>query len=763
MRLNEEELNAYGQRLGAELGPGAVVALTGELGAGKTTFAKAIAAGLGVEEAVTSPTFTLINEYTSGRLPLYHFDVYRLGEAQGDDANEPSATISAKEEFIEIGFEEYIFGEGVTVIEWADRVADMLPEYAVWIKLSHTDDPGARDCEQLGAPEHKGTDLLCRTVLRPTCEHKGTGTQGDVPLVSSAKAAVFLGVFAPSRKTEGVPGNVLAIETTGPICSVALRAEDGRVFSRKGTEGLMHLTSLLPMIEDVLKEAGVKPGELERIAASAGPGSFTGIRIGVATVRALAKTLDIPVVKVPTLETFVYLADVRLPDADPAEIWQTGVNQAAVILPNVDPAEARQTGVDHAAATMPDADPTEVWQTGVGQAAATLPDADPTEVWQTGVNQAAVILPDVDPAEARQTGVDQAAATMPDADSTESIPLTEDIQAGQSRPFTVVCPVFDARRDQVYAGAYMLEEDGRIMTLVNGGAYEPDEYLAALDASRAALERLALRVRGPGAAITCLPMGDGVPVLYGRRGAVDTGAAEQEHAEATQKVRPPVFGPPVSGPPVGVVQDALAVLAWAMEHGEPVSCERLEPIYMRKAEAQRKLDEAQRKAEVQHKTETQDGGDNPAAPCLVRPATGKDVYGMSVIERLSFGEPWLENSILGDLELEYSDYVVCENDGFILGYAGLHRILEEGHITNIAVHPSVRQRGVGSAALAELMRRAGEEGIGSFTLEVRAEDEAAINFYEKHGFRTEGVRKGYYPAATGREDALIMWHHTEGI
>jgi len=217
------------------------------------------------------------------------------------------------------------------------------------------------------------------------------------------------------------------------------------------------------------------------------------------------------------------------------------------------------------------------------------------------------------------------------------------------------------------------------------------------------------------------------------------------------------------------VQDALAVLAWALEHGEPVSCEELEPIYMRKAEAQRKLDEAQRKDEAQLKAEAQrklgeaqDAGDSPAAARLVRPATGDDVYGMSVIERLSFGEPWLESSILGDLMLEYSDYVVCENDGFILGYAGLHRILEEGHITNIAVHPSMRKRGVGGAALAELMRRAGEKGVGSFTLEVRADDESAINFYEKHGFRAEGVRKDYYPAAGGREDALIMWRHMEG-
>ena len=142
----------------------------------------------------------------------------------------------------------------------------------------------------------------------------------------------------------------------------------------------------------------------------------------------------------------------------------------------------------------------------------------------------------------------------------------------------------------------------------------------------------------------------------------------------------------------------------------------------------------------------------------MREATQADVYGISVIERLSFGEPWLEESILGDLQLEYSDYVVCEREGLVLGYAGLHRILYEGHITNIAVHPSVRKKGAGSAVLGELLRRAEARGIKDFTLEVRDSDEEAIRFYEKLGFVSEGVRKDYYPKEGGeREDARIMW------
>jgi tRNA threonylcarbamoyladenosine biosynthesis protein TsaE len=113
-----------GRRLGALLFPGAVIALIGPLGAGKTFFVRAVAEGLGVPDSrgVTSPTFVLIQEY-HGRLPIFHFDAYRLH----DDA-----------EFAELGAEEYFAGQGVCLIEWADRVARMLPAEHVQITFTVT-------------------------------------------------------------------------------------------------------------------------------------------------------------------------------------------------------------------------------------------------------------------------------------------------------------------------------------------------------------------------------------------------------------------------------------------------------------------------------------------------------------------------------------------------------------------------------------------------------------------------------------------------
>ena len=108
--------------------PGDVYALIGGLGAGKTAFAKAFASGLSVKEIVNSPTFTILQEYDSGRLPLYHFDMYRIG---------------APEETEEIGFDDYLYGDGVCLIEWADRVEELLPER--WKKITIDREEGSAD------------------------------------------------------------------------------------------------------------------------------------------------------------------------------------------------------------------------------------------------------------------------------------------------------------------------------------------------------------------------------------------------------------------------------------------------------------------------------------------------------------------------------------------------------------------------------------------------------------------------------------------
>jgi tRNA threonylcarbamoyladenosine biosynthesis protein TsaE len=127
--LTEKELIEYGRTLAETLTPGSIIALTGNLGAGKTTLTRAIGEGLGVNEHITSPTFTLIHEYDSGRLPLYHFDVYRIEDV---------------EEMEWLGYEEYFFGKGVCVVEWAEKVESLLPENTIRIQLSPGNKPDER-------------------------------------------------------------------------------------------------------------------------------------------------------------------------------------------------------------------------------------------------------------------------------------------------------------------------------------------------------------------------------------------------------------------------------------------------------------------------------------------------------------------------------------------------------------------------------------------------------------------------------------------
>ena len=108
-----EETFALGEKIGRTALPGQIYTLTGDLGVGKTVLTQGVAAGLGIREAVSSPTFTIVQVYEEGRLPFYHFDVYRIGDI---------------EEMEEIGYDDYFFGNGVCLIEWAELIADILPE-----------------------------------------------------------------------------------------------------------------------------------------------------------------------------------------------------------------------------------------------------------------------------------------------------------------------------------------------------------------------------------------------------------------------------------------------------------------------------------------------------------------------------------------------------------------------------------------------------------------------------------------------------------
>ena len=140
---SQDETEKIGYDTAIKALPGQVYCLSGDLGVGKTVFTRGFARGLGIDEHITSPTFTIINEY-EGRIPLYHFDVYRVADP---------------EEMDYIGCDEYFFGNGVCLIEWAELIEDIIPENAVWIKIE-------KDLE-------KGTDYRKITIGEDKDENTG--------------------------------------------------------------------------------------------------------------------------------------------------------------------------------------------------------------------------------------------------------------------------------------------------------------------------------------------------------------------------------------------------------------------------------------------------------------------------------------------------------------------------------------------------------------------------------------------------------------
>ena len=115
-----EDTYELGRKMGQEAVPGQIVCINGDLGVGKTVFTQGFAQGLGIDEPVNSPTFTIVQQYDEGRLPLYHFDVYRIGDISEMD---------------EIGYEDCFFGEGVCLIEWSGLIRDILPDHVTQVTI----------------------------------------------------------------------------------------------------------------------------------------------------------------------------------------------------------------------------------------------------------------------------------------------------------------------------------------------------------------------------------------------------------------------------------------------------------------------------------------------------------------------------------------------------------------------------------------------------------------------------------------------------
>lgn len=374
---------------------------------------------------------------------------------------------------------------------------------------------------------------------------------------------------------------ILAIDSSGLVASAALMEDDNFIAEYTVQYKKTHSQTLLPMVEEICRMVELDLSTVDAIAVAAGPGSFTGLRIGSATAKGLAFALKKPIVPVPTVDGLAYQM--------------------------------------YGAADL-------------------------------------------------------------------------------------VCPIMDARRNQVYTGIYEFTPD-------SDGQFEYDMRVIRQQCA-VSFDEISATLNGLDRSVIFL--GDGVPVFRDRM---------------SETLRVPYRIAPVHRSR----QSAAAVAALGcvyFKKGILESGEAHAPVYLRLSQAERER-------------------------IIYRDMTPQDVPFISRLEEETFSMPWSQDSFLQMIKQENARYYVAEENGQLLGGCGLWLVAGEGCIGNVAVAKEARRRGVGTGLMRHMLSEGDKEGLTAYTLEVRVSNAAAIGLYQKLGFVSEGIRPNFYEKPT--EDAMIMW------
>ena len=263
---DEQDTERVADQLAALCFPGAIIAMDGDLGAGKTRLTRSIAKGLGIEANVNSPTFTIIKEYEGRKLPLYHMDVYRISE----------------EEAAELGLEEYFEGDGVSIVEWASRIENLLPPERLEIYIEVT---GAYTRQFILKAYGERYETWIKTLKEQHHHAKSDLRDHEV----HAQDFYWLALdTATATMTNAVMNHLQTVA-----------ASDSDVERN-------HSVKLIPEIERLLNQAGIRMKQIRAIATGRGPGSYTGVRISVTVAKTLAWSLNIPVISVSSLAALAW-------------------------------------------------------------------------------------------------------------------------------------------------------------------------------------------------------------------------------------------------------------------------------------------------------------------------------------------------------------------------------------------------------------------------------------------------------------------------
>ncbi|MBQ3791400.1 MAG: tRNA (adenosine(37)-N6)-threonylcarbamoyltransferase complex dimerization subunit type 1 TsaB [Lachnospiraceae bacterium] len=396
---------------------------------------------------------------------------------------------------------------------------------------------------------------------------------------------------------------ILAIEASGQVAAVALSVDGRLVAEYRVDHRKTHSQTLVPMLDELRRMTELDLTALDAVAVTAGPGSFTGLRIGAATAKGMAFALGIPIVPVPTTDAIA---------------WQL-----------------------------------------YGEGG-------------------------------------------------------------------IVCPMMDARRNQVYTGLYCFHPQMR------GGRPQAEDMEVLTPPCAVPVEEILTRINSLGREVTFT--GDGVGV---------------SEAAIRSLVKVPYrFAPSWKNRQDAAALADLGALRYA--EGITVSAEEFAPVYLRASQAEREAAERKKKEREEASA--------PSAPVeiVIRTMAPEEVPIEAAREAACLGhEAWNERQLMDVVARRDCVYLVAEATGQVIGHAGVRCVCGTGEVTNVCVDENRRRQGVGGMLLRELIRKGADIGIDAYTLEVRASNAAALKLYEKSGFVREGVRPGFYEDPA--DDAVILW------
>lgn len=410
---------------------------------------------------------------------------------------------------------------------------------------------------------------------------------------------------------------ILALDSSGLVASVAVVEDEVLIGEYTVNYKKTHSQTLLPMLQALKDMVELDLGTLDAIALAAGPGSFTGLRIGSATAKGLGLALNLPLVEVPTVDGLAY----------------------------------------------------------------------------------------------NLYGTDK-----------------------------LVCPIMDARRNQVYTGIYEFvreETTGKAGTGAKDNTGADSGYRMQTLTGQCAADISVILEKLDSLGREVIFLGDGVPVFRER-------IAQKLHV-------PYSFAPAHCSRQRAASVAALGIVYYLA--GRTVTAEKHQPEYLRMSQAERERMEQERMEEKQIVYRIGN------RKILIRPMRKEDVAGAAALEKAAFSTPWSAEALGSMTDRADALYVVAVADKEVVGLCGATNACGDGNIGNVTVSEPLRGQGIGKAMLAALLLWGKEIGIENYTLEVRAGNRTAISLYEALGFHSEGIRPGFYEKP--REDALIMWKRQE--